>query len=228
MVILIQFFLTFSLIQVDSLSDPQSLVDYLNHEYSSISGNSISLYTLTKEIYWKTGERDIIQTCLLLNNTFKGLSFHILEVLKNQEEFSIVSHYLATSSVDLTGISFIQKALLNSLSSQQITLDELSVKKQNVTEAVLYSSHVRIENKNYVVDVLLFNETSFEYVSSSFLLTVPKTIIKESLKYSGIVAAGVLGFVSAFLGLFVYYRKFKSVPFVKFDDARDYVGEKGA
>ena len=228
MVILIQFFLTFSLIQVYSLSDAQSLVDYLNHEYSTISGNSVSLYLLTKEIYWKTGERDIIQTCLLLNNTFKGLSFHLLEVLKNQEEYSIISHLVAASSVDLTGINFIQKALLNSLSSPQITVDELTVRKENVTDAVLYSSHVRIENKNYVVDVLLFNGTCFEYVSSTILLTVPKTIIKESLKYTGIVAAGVLGFITAFLGLFVYYRKFKSVPFFKFDDGRHFVGEKGA
>lgn len=204
----------------------EELVEFLNREFSEISGNQIKIFALVKEISWKEGERNLIQATLLLNNTYRGLAFHIFEIENGQNEFSIISHEVPDSFHDPLGVNYIQRALLNTLTASEIALEELNVKKTNVSEAVLYSASVEIEKTQYKVDVLLFNNSRYEYVTSTKVLTVLRTIIKESLKYTGIVIAGILGFLTAFSGLYLYYRKNKNVPFVPMKDVRVYSGEK--
>jgi hypothetical protein len=204
----------------------EELVEFLNREFSEISGNQIKIFALVKEISWKEGERNLIQATLLLNNTYRGLAFHIFEIENGQNEFSIISHEVPDSFHDPLGVNYIQRALLNTLTASEIALEELNVKKTNVSEAVLYSASVEIEKTQYKVDVLLFNNSRYEYVTSTKVLTVLRTIIKESLKYTGIVIAGILGFLTAFSGLYLYYRKNKNVPFVQMKDVRVYSGEK--
>lgn len=207
--------------------EPKQVVEHLNQEYSKVSGNSKSLFNLVKTVSWKDlGDRGGMQGSLLLNNTYKGLALHEFQALEDDGKVSIVHHSVPSSKPDPLGIEYIEKALLDYLKVLEIQLDSLEVTKMNTSDSMLYSANVEIKSSEYLVSVLIQNETSFEYISDSPILIIPKTVIKENLKVSGIIISGILGFVLTFIGLCLYYKRYSGLPFVKLPDMRVFSDEK--
>ena len=220
MYFLVTFVLVFGL-------EPKQVVDRLNQEYSKISGNSKSLFGLLQTVSWKDlGDRGVMQGSLLLNNTYKGIALHEFQALEDEGEVSIIHHSVPPSEPDPLGIECIEKALLDYLKVLEIQLDSLEVTKMNTSESILYSATVETNNFEYFVDVLIQNDTNFEYVSKSPILIIPKVVIKENLKISGIIISAILGFVLTFMGLCLYNKRYSGLPFIKLPDMRVFSDEK--
>ena len=118
--------------------DPLLVVDTLNYFYSEISGNNATLYSLISSLYPANFSLEYDpEMILLLNNTYKGLSLHCLEVNSSKTYPTIIKHTVPEFKFDSAAVNYISEALLNYLNSD-LSVPLFSVFTQNITKEDIF------------------------------------------------------------------------------------------
>jgi hypothetical protein len=212
------FFLLFSIV----LSvEPNVVVSTLNSLYSEVTGSETSLYGLVLPILPLNSSSPYDpEMILLLNNTYTGLSLHLLEVKSSENYAKILQHHRPEPNPTLLGSNYISEALMQHLNLSEISIKTPEVYKQNITDISLYSSNVVINQTQYNVYALIRTNYTVYYVDTHTTFPVPLFILPYVSRVRSIIVAMVLGIVLTFTVLYAFFKNYQRLPFIVKEEAR--------